>query len=459
MKTEEIQHMVQAERRYFETGKTKNYLFRIWVLTALEKSIRQHETELHEALKQDLGKAQMESYMTETGMVFSEIAYLKRHLAGWMREKRVWTPLAQFPAKSFKLHEPYGVVLVMAPWNYPFMLLMEPLAGAIAAGNCVVAKPSAYSPHVSAVIKRILKEALPEGLVSVVEGGRAENQTLLEQRFDYIFFTGGVAVGRLVLEKAAAHLTPVTLELGGKSPCIVDSSADVCLAARRIVFGKYLNAGQTCVAPDYILVQESVKEELIRYLRYYISRMFGDHPLENERYPKIINEKHFDRICRLLKGEKVVIGGKSSKEQQKIEPTVLVDVTKDSPVMQEEIFGPVLPILEYCYLIQAESFVKSYPKPLALYLFTRNRKTEKRILKNLSFGGGCINDTVIHLATSRLPFGGVGNSGMGSYHGRYSYVTFSHEKSIVKKYNWLDLPMRYQPYTRWKERLVRIFMK
>ena len=459
MKTEEIQHMVQAGRRYFETGKTKSYLFRIRALTALEKSIRRHEKELHEALKQDLGKAQMESYMTETGMVFSEIAYLKRHLAGWMREKRVWTPLAQFPAKSFKLREPYGVVLIMAPWNYPFMLLMEPLAGAIAAGNCVVAKPSAYSPRVSAVIGTILKEALPEGLVSVVEGGRAENQALLEQKFDYMFFTGGVAVGRLVLEKAAAHLTPVTLELGGKSPCIVDSSADIRLAARRIVFGKYLNAGQTCVAPDYILVQEAVKEELIRYLKIYISQMFGDHPLENERYPKIINEKHFDRICGLMEGEKAVIGGKSSKKQQKIEPTVLVDVTKDSPVMQEEIFGPVLPVLEYRYLTQAENFVKSYPKPLALYLFTRNRKTEKRILKNLSFGGGCINDTVIHLATSRLPFGGVGNSGMGSYHGRYSYDTFSHEKSIVKKYNWLDLPMRYQPYTEWKERLVRIFMK
>lgn len=346
----------------------------------------------------------------------------------------------------------------MAPWNYPFMLLMEPLAGAIAAGNCVVAKPSAYSPNVSAVIAKIIKEALPAGLVTVVEGGRAENQELLEQKFDYIFFTGGTTVGQLVLEKAAKHLTPVTLELGGKSPCIVDSSANIRLAAKRIVFGKFLNAGQTCVAPDYILVHESVRDELVKYLKFYISVMLGDKPIDNPDYPKIINEKHFDRIMGLMEGEKAVVGGTGDRDQLKIAPTILVDITGKSPVMQEEIFGPVLPVLTYRYLAEAEAFINKRPKPLALYLFTKKRKTEKRILKNVSFGGGCVNDTIIHLATSRMGFGGVGGSGMGSYHGKYSFDTFTHTKSIVRKYCWLDLPMRYHPYRFWKELLIRIFM-
>lgn len=454
----EIEKIVKRQRRYFATGKTKSYAFRMHALTELEKSIRFHEKELNDALKKDLNKARMESYMTETGMVLSEISYLKKHLAGWMKEKNVLSPLAQFHARSFEVKEPYGVVLVMAPWNYPFMLLMEPVAGAIAAGNCVVAKPSAYSPNVSAVIATIIREALPAGLVEVVEGGRAQNQELLDQKFDYIFFTGGVKVGQLVLEKASRHLTPVTLELGGKSPCIVDQTANIRLAAKRIVFGKYLNAGQTCVAPDYILVHESVKDELVKYLKFYISVMLGDHPLKNPEYPKIINEKHFDRLMGLLKDEKAAVGGKGDRQQLKIEPTVLVDVTGDSPVMQEEIFGPILPVLSYQYLTDAEAFVNGRPKPLALYLFTKNRKTEKRILKNISFGGGCINDTIIHLATSRMGFGGVGGSGMGSYHGKYSFNTFTHTKSIVKKYCWLDLPMRYHPYIFWKELLVRIFM-
>lgn len=454
----EIEKIVKRQRKYFAAGKTRSYAFRMRALTELEKSIRFHEKELNDALKKDLNKARMESYMTETGMVLSEISYLKKHLAGWMKNHEVLTPLAQFHARSFEVKEPYGVVLVMAPWNYPFMLLMEPLAGAIAAGNCVVAKPSAYSPNVSAVIAAIIREALPSGLVEVVEGGRAENQELLDQKFDYIFFTGGVKVGQLVLEKASRHLTPVTLELGGKSPCIVDQTANIRLAAKRIVFGKYLNAGQTCVAPDYILVHESVKDELVKYLKFFISVMLGERPLKNPDYPKIINEKHYDRLMGLLENEKAVVGGKGDRSQLKIEPTVLTGVTVESPVMQEEIFGPVLPVLTYRYLSDVEAFVNSRPKPLALYLFTRNRKTEQRILKNISFGGGCINDTIIHLATSRMGFGGVGGSGMGSYHGKYSFQTFTHTKSIVKKYCWLDLPMRYHPYTFWKELLVRIFL-
>ncbi|MDO5409697.1 MAG: aldehyde dehydrogenase [Lachnospiraceae bacterium] len=453
-----IEKTVKRQQQYFATGKTKSYAFRMHALLLLEKTIRSHEKELNEALKKDLNKAQMESYMTETGMVLSEINYLKKHLFGWMQNKTVRTPLAQFPSHSFEMKEPYGVVLVMAPWNYPFMLLMEPLAGALAAGNCAVVKPSAYSPHVSAVIKKMLEEVFPAGLVAVVEGGRAENKELLDQKFDYIFFTGGVKVGQLVLEKAARHLTPVTLELGGKSPCIVDQTANIRLAARRIVFGKYLNAGQTCVAPDYILVHESVKDELVKYLKFYISVMLGEKPLQNEEYPKIINEKHYDRLMGLLEGEHAVVGGKGSRRQLKIEPTVLTEVTEASPVMQEEIFGPILPVLTWQYLSNAEKFINSRPKPLALYLFTRNRKTRKQLLKNISFGGGCVNDTIIHLATSRMGFGGVGGSGMGSYHGKYSFDTFSHTKSIVKKSCLLDLPMRYHPYTFWKELLVRMFM-
>ena len=351
--------------------------------------------------------------------------------------------LANFPSSARAVFEPYGVVLVMSPWNYPFMLCMEPVIGAIAAGNCCVVKPSAYSPATSAVIRTILSEVFPPEYVAVVEGGRAENAALLEQRFDYIFFTGGVTVGRLVMEKAAVHLTPVTLELGGKSPCIVTADCDLKVAARRIVFGKFLNCGQTCVAPDYLLVDQSVKDPLLALIQKEIARQYGPDPLANPDYGKIINRKHFDRLCGLINPAKVVCGGQTQPDALRIAPTLLDPVQPRDAVMQEEIFGPLLPVLTYKSLDEAAQFIQSREKPLALYLFTRNRKAERLFAEYVSLG-----------------FGGVGRSGMGSYHGRKSFETFSHEKSILKKPFWPDLPLRYQPYTNaLYQKMIRIFLR
>lgn len=453
-----IDELVRGQRRFFEKGHTKSLAFRMQALERLEKIVKRNEGEIRHALYQDLHKSSFESYMTEMGMVFSELDFVKRHLKGWMRKKTVPTPLAQFPSRSFVTYEPYGVVLVMAPWNYPFMLCMDPLIGAVAAGNCCILKPSGYAKHVSAVIVKMIREAFPPEFVAVVEGGRAENQELLEQRFDYIFFTGGVTVGRLVMEKAARYLTPVTLELGGKSPCIVDNTANLKMAAKRLVFGKYLNSGQTCVAPDYLLVQEDVKEKFLVYVKHFIRQMFGKEPLKNPDYPRMINEKHYHRVMGLLKDEKAETGGYGDEKRLQIAPTVLTGITEGSPVMQEEIFGPVLPVLTFGEIEEAIKFIKEREKPLALYLFTRDARTEKRVLRNLSFGGGCINDTIIHLATPHMGFGGVGGSGMGSYHGKESFDTFSHKKSVVKKSDIIDLPIRYQPYTEGKEWLLRRFL-
>ncbi len=454
----EIEKLVRRQRRFFGKGCTMSRAFRIQALDRLERTIKKNEGEIRHALYQDLHKSSFESYMTEVGMVLSELSFVKRHLKTWMKDKTVPTPLAQFPAKSFVTHEPYGVVLVMAPWNYPFMLCLDPLIGAIAAGNCCILKPSAYSKHVSAVIAKIIRQAFPPEFAAVVEGGRAENQELLEQRFDYIFFTGGVTVGRLVMEKAARYLTPVTLELGGKSPCIVDSTANLKMAAKRLVFGKYLNSGQTCVAPDYLLVQESVKEKFLVYVKHYIRQMFGEEPLKNPDYPRMINEKHYRRVMELLREGQIEIGGYGDEKRLQIAPTVLTGITEESPVMQEEIFGPVLPVLTFKETAEAVGFVKEREKPLALYLFTRDKRTERKVLRNLSFGGGCVNDTIIHLATPHMGFGGVGGSGMGSYHGKESFETFSHKKSVVRKSDMIDLPIRYQPYTKGKEWLLRRFL-
>ncbi|MGN0400359.1 MAG: aldehyde dehydrogenase [Blautia sp.] len=453
-----MEKLIEKQRKFFDIGITKSFRFRYEALERLEKAICKREEEIKKALYQDLHKSSFEGYMTEIGMTLSELRYVKKHLKGWMRDRRVLSPVSQFPSESIVIEEPYGVVLVMAPWNYPFLLCMEPLIGALAAGNCCVLKPSACSVVVSAVIRRLIQEVFPLEYVAVVEGGREVNQELLEQRFDYIFFTGGKTVGKLVMEKAAWNLTPVTLELGGKSPCIVDETADLKLAARRIVFGKYLNSGQTCVAPDYLLVQETVKEKLMEYMKNQILKMYGKNPFENPDYPAMINEKHYERVMNLIKGELVVTGGYGCRETLQIAPTILDRVTWNAPVMQEEIFGPVLPVLTFRDIQEAETFVKKGEKPLALYLFTGKKETEKRILRNLSFGGGCVNDTIIHLATSRMGFGGVGASGMGSYHGKDSFDTFSHRKSIVRKSNALDLPVRYPPYKKRKEKLLRLFM-
>ncbi len=455
----DIKTLSEKQRTFFNSGKTLETAYRLRALEALERGVKDREQRLREALFSDLGKSGAEAYMCEIGLALSELRYMKKHLRSFARNRRAGTPLAQFHAKSFTVQEPYGVVLVMSPWNYPVLLTLEPLVGALAAGNCCVVKPSAYAPATSRVIAQMLEEIYPEEYVAVVEGGREENQSLLKQKFDYIFFTGGVKVGRMVMEKAAAHLTPVTLELGGKSPCIVDHTADLKLAARRLVFGKYLNCGQTCVAPDYVLAERSVQEELVSCIKKEIRRQYGEHPLQNPSYGRMVNRKHFDRVVGLMDPEKVVYGGAWDEKTLQIEPTVLENVTEEDAVMQEEIFGPVLPILTADSVEEACAFVKARPKPLALYLFTSARRAEEKVLREVSYGGGCVNDTVIHLATSRLGFGGVGDSGMGAYHGKKSFGTFSHEKSIVKKYTWLDLPMRYQPYNEIKEKLVKMFVR
>ena len=397
--------------------------------------------------------------MCETGLVFSEISYMCKHIHSFAKEKRVRTPLAQFHSRSYQKPSPYGVVLIMSPWNYPFLLTMDPLVDAIAAGNTVVMKPSAYSPHTSDIIAKIIAECFPPEYVTVVTGGRAENTCLLNEHFDYIFSTGSQTVGKEVMRQAAEHLTPVTLELGGKSPCIVEKSANLPLAAKRIVFGKFLNCGQTCVAPDYIYCDKTIKDDLIREIRKQITLQFGNTPLDNPDYGKIINEKHFQRILGLIDDKKTVHGGKFQSDALKIEPTVMDFVTFEDPVMQEEIFGPLLPVLTYNSIEEAICTVNQKPHPLALYLFTNSKKIANEVTTRCGFGGGCINDTIIHLATSEMGFGGFGESGMGSYHGKEGFRTFSHYKSIVDKKTWLDLPMRYQPYKEINNKLIHFFLK
>lgn len=454
-----IDRLVKLQRNFYDTRRTWPYAFRMKALCRLEQTLRRYQKQLEYVLKKDLNKCGFESYMTETGLVLCELKYAKKHLKSWMRLKRKPTPLSQFHAKSFEAAEPLGVALIISPWNYPLLLTLAPLIGAIAAGNCCVLKPSKDAPAVSRMIRRIMEEAFPPGFVAVVEGGREENQKLLSEKFDHIFFTGSKAVGKVVMEKAAVHLTPVTLELGGKSPCIVDSTADLSLAAKRIVFGKLLNSGQTCVAPDYILVHESVKDDLVIEMVRWIRRMLGDDPIANSDYPRMVNLKHYHRVMKLMEGETAACGGYGCRETLKIAPSILSDVSWESPVMQEEIFGPVLPVISYQSISEAAEHIREMGKPLALYLFTENRNMERWVLRNLSFGGGCVNDTVIHLATSHMGFGGVGESGMGAYHGEYGFWTFSHRKSIVKKSTWMDLPIRYHPYQKKKDRLLHLFLK
>ncbi len=459
MNANEIKELVLLQRKYFRTGATLPVEVRLRALVKLKACILKYEDEIHKALKADLGKSEFESYMCETGMTLSELSYLIKHIFSFTKEKRVLTPLAQFHAKSYKKPSPYGVVLIMSPWNYPFMLTMEPLVDAIAAGNTAILKPSAYSPCTSRIMKKIVEECFSREYVSVVTGGRAENSCLLNEHFDYIFFTGSQSVGREVMHKASEHLTPVTLELGGKSPCIVDRTANIKLAAKRIVFGKYLNCGQTCVAPDYIYCDRIIKDKLLAAIKQQIKKQFGARPLENKTYGKIINEKHFNRILGLFDESKIVCGGSFDRQALKIEPTVMDRVTFSDAVMHEEIFGPILPILVYDSLDEAVTNINTMPHPLALYLFTSDKSAVKKVTSLCGFGGGCINDTIIHLATSEMGFGGFGESGMGAYHGKAGFDTFSHYKSIVDKKTWLDLPMRYQPYRKLYHRLIHIFLK
>ncbi len=456
----DIEKLVEKQRAFFESGATLDLHYRRSMLTCFGKVLEDSRAEIDKALAADLRKHPMESLMTETGMVLDELKYVLLHFQKWAETKKVRTPIAQFPSRSFVMAEPYGNVLVMSPWNYPLQLSLEPVIGAVAAGNTVVIKPSAYSPKTSELVAKIVAKAFPEELVAVVQGSREENAKLLEQKWDYIFFTGSPAMGRIVMQKAAANLTPVSLELGGKSPVIVDKTANLKVAARRIAFGKVLNAGQTCVAPDYLIIDSSVKDAFLDFYRKVIEEFFPD---GYDSLPVIVNKKHYDRICGLIdrsmeQGAKLYMGGARKDEIRFIEPCVLTGVTFDSPVMQEEIFGPVLPVIETDNMDKVIEDLKRRPKPLALYLFTKNRKFRKKVLANLSFGGGCVNDTIIHLATPYMGFGGVGNSGMGSYHGRKSFDTFTHYKSIVRKSNIIDLPMRYHPYTEAKTKMIDKFL-
>lgn len=459
MKKEEIQSIVKKQRDFFNTGVTLPVDFRINYLKQLKQALIDNEKKLAEAIKSDLGKSSFESYMCELGLVLSEITYMIKHVKSFAKEKTVLTPIAQFASRSYKKPSPYGVTLIMSPWNYPLLLTIDPLVDSIAAGNTAIVKPSAYSPATSKVMKEIIENVFPEEYVAVIMGGREENNYLLDEKFDYIFFTGSKSVGTMVLEKAAPHVTPVTLELGGKSPCIVDKSANLKLAARRIVFGKYLNCGQTCVAPDYVLCHESVKDELLSHLKKEVKKQYGKNYIKNKNYGKIVNEKHFNRICGLIDQKKVVVGGNSDRKTLKIEPTIMENVTFEDAVMKEEIFGPIMPILTFSNIEEAIRTVNSKEKPLAFYIFAEDKKVINKVTSECSFGGGCVNDVVIHLATSYMGFGGVGESGMGSYHGKTGFDTFSHYKSIVDKKTFMDLPMRYQPYKSLYGKIIRLVLK
>ncbi len=454
-----IEEILSAQKAYYATGETLDVPVRLDALRRLRQAVERREDDIVRALHADLGKCPQEAYLTETGLVYRALTYMEKHVKSFSSPRRVRCPLPLFPAKCYIQPSPYGTALIMSPWNYPFLLAFDPLIAALAAGNTAVLKPSNYAPETSAVIAKIISEAFDPSYVAVVQGGREANAELLDLKFDYIFFTGGKNVGRLVLEKAARHLTPVTLELGGKSPCIVDETADIALSARRIVFGKFLNAGQTCVAPDYVLVHNSVQDALLAAIKEEIARQFGVRPLENDSYGKIINEKHFTRLLQLMAGEAIYTGGRFDAHALKIEPTVLTQVTPQSPLMQEEIFGPLLPVLGYTAQSDVFDAVARHPTPLALYLFTKNPDMKKAVTQTVQFGGGCINDTMVHTTNDAFGFGGVGDSGMGSYHGKNGFDTFTHYKSIVDKKTRFDPSVRYRPYSDEKLDFARKFLR
>lgn len=454
MTTAEI---LQLQREYFLTGETKSVKFRKKQLELLKQTILANEKKIYEALKEDLGKSEIESYMCEVALVVNEIKYILKHLKSFVKKKKVPTSIVNFPASSYEMPCPKGNVLIMSPWNYPFMLTIEPLVDALAAGNTVIVKPSAYSKATSKLIYEMLSSTFEQKYVAVVTGGREVNQDLLTLKFDHIFFTGSKTVGHEVLKNAERNLTTVTLELGGKSPCIVDKTAPIALAAKRIVFGKFINCGQTCIAPDYILVHESVKEMFLRSLILEIKLQYGENPLTDPLYGKIISEKHFDKVVGLLENQKVLYGGKYNRESLKIEPTVVVDPDLNSNIMTNEIFGPIIPVVTYKTNSEALEIIRRNDTPLAQYIFTKDKNVKNFFETNVLFGGGCINDTIMHISTPLLAFGGVGQSGMGAYHGKRGFDTFSHYKSIINKSTKLDLPLRYRPHSNFKIKTIKKF--
>lgn len=452
-----IPQLLEKQRRFYKTQATKSLAFRLSMLTFLKESIQHYEPELLAALKDDLNKSELDAFTTEIGFIYDEISRTKRELKRWMRPKRVRGTTIHLGMKSEIQYEPYGTVLIIAPWNYPFQLAIAPLIGAIAAGNTAVVKPSELTPNVARVITQVLERAFTDRYVVSVEGDKDTAKELLDQKWDHIFFTGSTQVGRVVMQAAADHLTPVTLELGGKSPAIVHEDANIALAARRIAWGKWMNAGQTCVAPDYVLVHESQYEAFLDAIKQEAFKMFGN-GVGSSRYTRIVNTSHFDRLLTYLEEGELVFGGQSDRETLKIAPTVMTQIADEANVMKDEIFGPILPVLTYRQVEEVIDFVSARPHPLALYLFTESKQVEKTVLKHLAFGGGCVNDVIMHLTNPNLPFGGVGESGLGAYHGKYSFETFSHAKSIIRNTTKFDLPIRY-PDFKPAEKLIRLIQR
>ncbi|KON88319.1 aldehyde dehydrogenase [Sporosarcina globispora] len=450
--------LIQKQRNFFTQGKTKDVTYRMEALGRLRLLIKQHEQELMDALKADLNKSEFDAYLTEIGILLEEIRFTMKHLKKWTKPRKVKSTIAQIGSKSYIYPEPYGVALIIAPWNYPFQLAIAPLIGAIAAGNCAILKPSELTPQTSALLSKMISNHFPEEYISVVEGDAETSTALLKEKVDYIFFTGSVPVGKIIMEAASKNLTPVTLELGGKSPCIVHEDANLKFAAKRIAWGKYINAGQTCVAPDYMYVHTSIKEEFLSELSQAIHELYGEDPITSGHFTRIVSEKHFIRLTTFLTNGTTIYGGGHDLSSLSIEPTVLSNITWADEVMQDEIFGPILPVLEYDDLSRMIDDVTARPKPLALYIFTENEGVQNQILSSISFGGGCINDTVYHLSSPYLPFGGVGESGIGAYHGKGSFEVFSHEKSILKQTTRFDLPFRY-PTTKNALKKVKMFIK
>ena len=452
--------LVARQREFFLSGKSLPISERVKNLKKLRHAILSYEDKIIQALYDDLGKSAFEAYETEIGVTLHELRHMIRNLPRYAKTKRVTTPFTHFPSLSRIYRDPYGVVLIVAPWNYPFQLLIMPLIGAIAGGNCAVLKTSASAPATSAICKEMLLSEFPEEYIAVVEGKEPGSRDLPDERFDFIFFTGSVNVGREIMARAAKHLTPVVLELGGKSPCIVDETADLALTAKRIIWGKSINSGQTCVAPDYVLVHSSVKDELVKEMKRVIPLLLGEDMLKNKEIPRIVNQHHFERLTKLIETGEVVFGGRSDPKERKVELTILDHVSWTCPVMQEELFGPILPILTYDQRDEMLDFMARLEKPLALYLFTQDKEMEELVATRLSYGGGCINDTIMHVANLSLPFGGVGQSGMGGYHGRQSFTTFTHGKGVVKRAKRMDIPLRYPPYdSPRKLKLLRMFLR
>ncbi len=454
-----ISEAVKSQHKFFFSNKTKNIKLRKEKLLKLKKIIQKYETEILNALKLDLGKSYTESYMCEIGMIISEINYAIKNIDKWAKSDRVHTPITQFFAKSKIIYEPFGVVLIISPWNYPFMLSIDPIIGAISAGNTFILKPSEYSVNTTKVLQKIIAETFEIEYGTVICGDKDTTTELLKQKFDYIFFTGNTSVGKIVMKAAAESLTPLTLELGGKSPCIVDKTANVKLAAKRLAWGKFLNAGQTCVAPDYVYVHTDIYDEFVKLTKKYIVKFYGENLLNSNDLPKIITKKHFYRAVNLMENTDIIYGGKYDEDTQKLEPTIILNPDTNSNIMKNEIFAPIMPIIKYTDSDMVIREIKHREQPLALYLFTADRKLKDKVLSQISFGGGCINDTIVHLATPYMPFGGVSSSGMGGYHGKYSFETFSHKKSILERSNLIDINLRYAPFYDKKINILKKLMK